>query len=255
MNITRRSDMLRVYRIGGNLAAMQPDAPPLLEAVELRKSYGGREALKGVSFEARRGELVACIGPNGAGKTTLLTILAAIQPADSGEVRAEARAGWVPQQAALYRKLTVAENLRLFARLERVPDVEQAVERMLDQTALEERAEELVSKLSGGNRQRVNVAIGLLSSPPVLLLDEPSAALDPRQRERLWDFIGALAEDGTTIVYSTHFVSEAEHHADRVLVLADGEQLYWGEPAGLRPAGGDVDFERAFVSFLEQRGH
>src|SRR3954470_12817273 len=105
MNSKRRSDMLRVYRIAGNLAAMQPDAPPLLEAVELRKSYGSREALKGVSFEARRGELVACIGPNGAGKTTLLTILAAIQPADSGAVRSEGPAGWVPQQAALYPKL------------------------------------------------------------------------------------------------------------------------------------------------------
>jgi ABC-2 type transport system ATP-binding protein len=258
MNITLRSDMRRVYRIAGNLAGMHTDAPPLLEAVELRKSYGGREALKGISFEARSGELVACIGPNGAGKTTLLTILAAIQPPDSGSVTTAGRVGWVPQQPALYAKLSVAENLRLFARLERVPDVEQAVAQMLAQAGLEDRAEEQVAKLSGGNRQRVNVAIGLLPSPPVLLLDEPSTALDPRQRERLWDFIGALARGGTSVVYSTHVVSEAERHADRVLVLADGERLFWGSPAELEelvPSDGDADFEQAFVSFLQQRGH
>jgi ABC-2 type transport system ATP-binding protein len=244
MNITRRSDMRRVYRIAGNLAVMHTDAPPLLEAVELWKSYGGREALKGVSFEARRGELVACIGPNGAGKTTLLTVTAA------------GRVGWVPQQPALYARLSVAENLRLFARLERVPDVEEAVAGMLEQTALADRADERVEHLSGGTRQRVNVAIGLLSKPPVLLLDEPSTALDPRQRERLWDFIDALAQTGTSVVYSTHVVSEAERHAHRVLVLADGERLFWGTPPQLKQlVASNGDFERAFVSFLHQRGH
>ena len=128
-------------------------------------------------------------------------------------------------------KLSVAENLRLFARLERVPDVEQAVERMLAQTGLADRADEQVARLSGGNRQRVNVAIGLLSSPPVLLLDEPSAALDPRQRERLWEFVGALAErrhDGR-VLDARDLGGGA--HADRVLVLADGEQLFSGTPA------------------------
>jgi ABC-2 type transport system ATP-binding protein len=249
--------MRRVYRIAGNLAAMQPDAPPLLEVVEVRKSYGGREALKGVSFQVGRGELVACIGPNGAGKTTLLTILAAVQPADSGTVSAQGRVGWVPQQPALYAKLSVAENLRLFARLDQVPDVEEAVGRMLAQADLADRADEQVARLSGGNRQRVNVAIGLVSSPPLLLLDEPSTALDPRQRERLWDFVGTIAAEGKSVVYSTHVVSEAERHADRVLVLADGEQLFSGTPAELAEAvpHPSDSFERAFVSFLEQQGH
>jgi ABC-2 type transport system ATP-binding protein len=249
--------MCRVYRIEGNLAVMQTDGVPLLEAAELRKSYAGREALKGVSLEARRGELVACIGPNGAGKTTLLTILAEIQRPDSGTVRTGGRVGWVPQQPALYGKLSGAGNLRLFARLEQVGDVEATVARMLEQTGLSERADEQVSRLSGGNRQRVNVAIGLLASPPVLLLDEPSAALDPRQRERLWRFVGALAEQGTTVVYSTHAVSEAERYASRVLVLADGERLFWGTPGELERtvASGNGDFESAFVSFLRQHGH
>jgi ABC-2 type transport system ATP-binding protein len=253
--------MRRVYRIAGNLAAMRTDAPPLLEADELRKSYGGRQALKGVSLEAHEGELIACIGPNGAGKTTLLTILAQIQRPDSGTFTTAGEVGWVPQQPALYGKLSVAENLRLFARLERVADVDGAVAEMLDETGLAERRDEQVSRLSGGNRQRVNVAIGLLASPSVLLLDEPSAALDPRQRERLWRFIGRLAERGTTVVYSTHAVSEAERYATRVLVLADGERLFWGTPAELEQAvTGDTgdfenDFEAAFVSFLRERGH
>src|SRR2546430_13293539 len=99
---------------------MQTDPVPLIEAVELRKSYGGREALKGVSLEAGEGELVACIGPNGAGKTTLLTILANVQNPDSGTMSTSGRVGWVPQQPAFYGKLSVVENLRLFARLEKV---------------------------------------------------------------------------------------------------------------------------------------
>ena len=241
---------------------MRTDAAPLLQAVELRKSYGGREALKGVSLEAREGELIACIGPNGAGKTTLLTILANIQPADSGTTTAGGRVGWVPQQPALYGKLSVAENLRLFARLDGVVDLEGTVARMLAETGLEERADEQVVRLSGGNRQRVNVAIGLLNDPSVLLLDEPSAALDPRQRARLWEFVGGLAARGTTVLYSTHMVSEADRHATRVLVLADGERLFWGTPAELAAtvvADGETrdasDFEGAFVSFLRQRGH
>jgi ABC-2 type transport system ATP-binding protein len=234
------------------------DLGVVLEATAIVKRFGEREALKGVSLSASRGELVAVIGPNGAGKTTLLSILAGIQKPDGGTVsRAPREIGWVPQQAALYGKLTVAENLRLFARLEKCPDVNGAVERMLDQAGLEERAGDPVSELSGGNRQRVNIAIGLLAQPDVLLLDEPSAALDPRQRERLWEFILALAERGTTVVYSTHNVQEAERHAIKVVVLADGERLFDGSPRELEQVVGatDLDFEEAFVAFLHQRGH
>ena len=144
----------------------------------------------------------------------------------------------------------MAENLRLFARLEMVADVERVVAGMLEQTALADRARDEVGKLSGGNKQRVNIAIGLLGDPAVLLLDEPSAALDPRQRERLWEFIGAL---GTSVVFSTHDVGEAERFADRVVVLADGELLFTGAPQEL--VGDDPDFEAAFVRFLHERGH
>ena len=222
------------------------------------KRFGDRVALRDVSFEAADGELVAVIGPNGAGKTTLLSIVGGLLRADAGEVsRPPREVGWVPQQGAVYSKLSVAENLRLFARLEKVSDPEAAVERMLDQTGLRERARDELGKLSGGNRQRVNIAVGLLADPPVLLLDEPSSALDPRQRERLWEFILNLARGGTTVVFSTHDVGEAERYADRVLVLADGELLFAGTPGELESAVGDGarDFETAFVRFLHAKGH
>ena len=234
------------------------DTVATLSARALSKHFGMRRALDDVSFELRGGELVALIGPNGAGKTTLLSILAGVMRPTSGEITRTAREiGWVPQQPALYSTLSVAENLRLFARLEKLSDPEAAVARMLEQTGLADRADEEVGRLSGGNQQRVNIAIGLLAQPAALLLDEPSAALDPRQRERLWDFIGSLAHGGTTVVFSTHNVGEAERYADRVLVLVDGELLFTGTPGELeRTVGGaSRDFEAAFVRFLHDRGH
>ena len=233
--------------------------PPLLEATAIEKSFGRRAALRGVSLAAEAGEVVAVIGPNGAGKTTLLSIVAGIQRPDAGSVTTRAsEVGWVPQQPSLYGKLTVAENLRLFARLEGCGDVAGAVEAMLRQTGLESRAGDQVATLSGGNRQRVNIAIGLLADPPVLLLDEPSASLDPRQRERLWEFLRAHADAGTAILFTTHNVAEAERHADRVIVLADGELLFSGSARELEEAvGGEAGhgFEGAFVTFLRERGH
>jgi ABC-2 type transport system ATP-binding protein len=234
------------------------EAAPVLEAVGLLKRFGDRTALRDVSLAARPGELVAVIGPNGAGKTTLLSILAGILPPDGGSVSRQPReVGWVPQQAAVYGKLTVEENLALFARLEGVPDPDAAVARMLELTGLGERAGDQASELSGGNRQRVNIAIGLVAEPEVLLLDEPTAALDPRQRETLWEFVMRMAGEGTTVLYATHNVQEADRYADRVIVLADGEPLFEGSPRELEQVVGTtgLDFERAFVEFLHQRGH
>jgi len=232
-------------------------AGPALAARGVAKRFGRREALREVTFEALPGELVAVIGPNGAGKTTLLSILAGLQRPSRGTLsRAPQEIGWVPQHAALYRKLTVRENLALFARLEKAD--EGAVDRALELTGLAERSGDVLSTLSGGNQQRVNIAIGLLADPPVLLLDEPSSSLDPRQRERLWSFITGLVADAcTTVVWSTHDVGEAERYADRVLVLADGELLFTGSPQALHDevGGSQRDFEAAFVRFLHDRGH
>src|ERR687895_813633 len=201
------------------MAASRTDAPEALRAESLSKSYGARRALQDFSFSAAPGELVAIIGPNGAGKTTLLQILAGALAPTTGRVSLDSRdVGWVPQQPAIYSKLSVRENLRLFARLERVADVDGRVERMLDQAGLADRAGDPVGTLSGGNRQRVNIAVGLLGDPSVLLLDEPSSSLDPRQRER----------------------------------------LFAGTPDELERATGEheaIDFEGAFVRFLRARGH
>jgi ABC-2 type transport system ATP-binding protein len=238
-----------------------------LEARELVKRYGEREALRGVSFAAAPGELVAVIGPNGAGKTTLLSILAGILDPDGGALLVGSGAvGWVPQQAALYRRLTVEENLLLFARLEKHPDPRASVAEMLELTGLGERRAEIVARLSGGNQQRINIAIGLLARPSVLLLDEPSVGLDPRQRARLWEFVGGLAGRGTTVIFSTHDIQEAERYGGRLLVLADGEALFDGSADELREtvrresedavaAAADRDFESAFVAYLHHRGH
>jgi ABC-2 type transport system ATP-binding protein len=161
--------------------------------------------------------------------------------------------GWVPQQAALYSKLTVAENLELFARLERVADPRETLAAMLGQTGLAERAGDQLGQLSGGNRQRVNVAAGLLGDPPVLALDEPSASLDPAQRERLWRFVGGLTAAGRAVIYSTHNPAEAQRHADRLLVLDGGRLVFDGTCAQLfeRAGEGEQDLERALVAFLE----
>jgi len=235
-----------------------------LEVQGIVKRFGEREALRGVSFAAGPGERVAVIGPNGAGKTTLLSIMAGITSPDEGEVRETngGAIGWVPQQAALYRRLTVEENLLLFARLEGHEEPRRSTEEMLELCGLVERRGEIVARLSGGNQQRINIAIGLLSRPAVLLLDEPSVGLDPRQRARLWEFVLGLAAHGTTVVFSTHDIQEAERYGQRLLVLADGESLFDGPTEALReavrreaPEAADSDFETAFVAYLHHRGH
>jgi ABC-2 type transport system ATP-binding protein len=250
----------------GRAAVSEPAGEPVLSVRGVAKRFGAREALRDVSFEAGAGELVAVIGPNGAGKTTLLSIVAGALRPSAGSVSLPPRrvgrgVGWVPQTPAIYSRLSVAENLDLFARLERVADPAATVAAMLGQTGLRERAAERVDRLSGGNRQRVNIAVGLLADPPALALDEPSSSLDPRQRERLWRFVAGLTERGRCVLFSTHNVAEAERYAQQVLVLADGELLFSGSPRELvRAACGDLspahpDFEAAFVEFLRKRGH
>jgi ABC-2 type transport system ATP-binding protein len=232
-------------------------------ASNLRKELAGNVLFDGVSFSVERRDRVALSGPNGAGKTTLLSILAGIAAADEGSIHLPGGAvGWVPQQAALYRRLSVEENLLLFARLEGHADPRASVEEMLELTGLRERRSELVARLSGGNQQRVNIAVGLLARPVVLLLDEPSVGLDPRQRARLWEFVSRLAGGGTTVIFSTHDIQEAERYGQRLLVLADGEALFDGTPAELReavrreaPEAASSDFETAFVAYLHHRGH
>jgi ABC-2 type transport system ATP-binding protein len=133
---------------------------------------------------------------------------------------------------------------------------------MLELTSLSERRGDQVANLSGGNQQRINIALGLLSHPVALLLDEPSVGLDPRQRARLWEFVSGLAGAGTSVLFSTHDIQEAERYGQRMVVLADGEGLFDGTAADLRgavareaPEAADKDFETAFVAYLRHRGH
>ena len=203
------------------------------------------------------------IGPNGAGKTTLLSILAGItrarlrrrSTAPTGEV------GWVPQQAGLYRRLTVEENLRLFARIEGVDDVEGTVERMLEQTGLDDRRDDQVSSLSGGNQQRINIAIGLLGDPRCCCSTSPARGSTRASGCGSGSSSPVSHKGGTTVIYSTHQIEEASHYGDRLVVLADGETLFDGSfpssgapPARVRRAT-TADPENDFVRFLRKRGH
>ena len=198
------------------------------------------------------------VGPNGAGKTTLLSILAGVQRPSAGSVSraARARSAGRPSSRRSTRSSRSRRTCGLFARLEKVADPEAAVERMLEQTGLAERARERVERLSGGNRQRVNVALGLIADPPVLALDEPSSSLDPGQRERLWEFIGAAGrarhERGVLDPQSSARCSATP---TRAIVLADGELLFDGSPADLiaasgRGEGGDFWRARSSRSWL-----
>lgn len=221
---------------------MQP-----LAADNLKKRFGDREVVNGVSFEVGAGEVVALVGPNGAGKTTMLSMLAGVLRPDSGRLTVGLGGiGWVPQRAAVYPKLTIRENFKLFARMERVDDRPAAVARTADRVGLTDRLDDRVGRLSGGMRQRVSIGIGLIADPGVLLLDEPSAALDPLQRNRLWDLLDGLAGQGVAIVYSSHLEAEVENHADRVVVLDGGRLLYDGPPSKL----GSEGFEAAFIEVL-----
>ncbi|HEY2074158.1 MAG TPA: ABC transporter ATP-binding protein [Gaiellaceae bacterium] len=193
----------------------------LLRALRVARRYGDVVALAPTDLELNPGETVALVGANGAGKSTLLAILAgAIEPSE-GTVETHARVGWVPQRPAHYSRLSARENLELFARLEGVRDVRRAASQMLERFALppEERPS---GDLSVGNRQRLNVALALLGEPQVLLLDEPTASLDPGQRRRVWEVADALRAEGGAVCFATQNLEEIEH-ATRTIVLQDGQ--------------------------------
>jgi ABC-type multidrug transport system ATPase subunit len=189
----------------------------LLRAAGVARRYGEVEALAATDLDLGAGETVALVGPNGAGKSTLLAILAGALEPTAGRVERTARIGWVPQRPAHYARLTVRENLALFAELE---DVDRArVGVLLDRFELP--ADRASGDLSIGNRQRLNVALSLLAEPRVLLLDEPTAALDPVQRRRVWEVVDDVRRAGGAICFATQNVEEVAH-ADRVVALQHG---------------------------------
>jgi lipooligosaccharide transport system ATP-binding protein len=219
-----------------------------MSAIELQgvvKRFGPITAVDGLDLEVPEGICLGLLGPNGAGKSTTMRLLTGQAIADSGQLRvlgyelpAEAKAaraemGVVPQLDNLDIDVTVEDNLAVFARLYRVPDVREAVERSLALARLSGRRRDAVDRLSGGMRRRLLLARGLVHRPRLMLLDEPTVGLDPQIRTELWSLIDGLRAEGTTILMSTHYIEEAQRLADEVAVMAAGKIIARGRPAEL----------------------
>lgn len=214
-----------------------PARAALLEAIDLRKSYGNRIAVDGLSFAISAGEVVGLLGPNGAGKTTTLSILASILEPDSGRVLLHGRRaaadpdvarrlrGFVPQSLALYPTLTVRQNVWHFARMQGLTRAEARVEcvRALRAVGLEERGNDAMQALSGGMKRRLNLACGIAHRPALLLLDEATVGVDLESRERIFSLVRHLRSEGAAVIYSTHTMEEAERVCDRVLLIDRGK--------------------------------
>lgn len=205
-------------------------AAALLEARSVDRRFGARVGVTEIDFSVGPGESVALVGANGAGKSTLLALLAGALDPTGGEVlrtTATRRVGWVPQRPAVYGKLTALENLEHFARLEAVARPSERAAELLE---LVEITTDRVpaSSLSGGNQQRLNLAIALLGDPDVLLLDEPTSSLDPRQRRRFWEIARTLPERGGALVFATQHLSEVDENASHVMLLEAGNSVFAG---------------------------
>jgi ABC-2 type transport system ATP-binding protein len=209
---------------------------------DLRKNYGEHEALRGVSFEIREGEVFSLLGPNGAGKTTTIEILEGYRRRDGGEVSVlgidpahgssawRGRIGVVLQSSAMYENLTVRESLALFAGYYERP---RPVDEVIAVVGLQEKEYSLVRKLSGGQRRRLDFGLALVGDPELIFLDEPTTGFDPAARRAAWQTIRSLRELGTTILLTTHYLDEAEQLSDRVAVLREGRIVATGAPADL----------------------
>ena len=216
-----------------------------VEVRELRKSYDGVEAVRGISFELRTGEVFGLLGPNGAGKTTTVEILEGYRRPDAGEVSVlgvdprsagtdwRERIGVVPQSGELFPNLTVIEHLKLFAGYYTDPRPPREV---LELIGLEEKAGSKTRTLSGGQKRRLDLGIALVGDPELLFLDEPTTGFDPGARRAAWETIKALRSLGKTILLTTHYIEEAQRLADRVAVLRQGAIVAAGTPAELTAA-------------------
>jgi ABC-2 type transport system ATP-binding protein len=215
---------------------------PAVEVNDLRKNYGEHEALRGVSFEIRQGEVFSLLGPNGAGKTTAIEILEGYRRRDGGTVTVlgtdparasrewRGRVGVVLQSSAMYENLTVRESLALFAGYYEHP---RPVDEVVAVVGLEEKADALVRRLSGGQRRRLDFGLALVGDPELIFLDEPTTGFDPAARRAAWRTISSLRELGKTILLTTHYLDEAEQLSDRVAVLREGRIVATGAPAEL----------------------
>ncbi|HSK94071.1 MAG TPA: ABC transporter ATP-binding protein [Candidatus Angelobacter sp.] len=212
-------------------------AAPVLECRDLRKSFGDRVAVDGVGFTIGSSETYGLLGPNGAGKTTTISMVCGLLVRDAGEVRVNGRpldvnavdakreVGYVPQDLAIYPELTARENLRFFGELYGINGAElrSRIDEVLEIIGLPDRADDRTDSYSGGMKRRLNIGIGLLNRPALLVLDEPTVGVDPQSRNAILASVEQLGEQGMAILYTTHYMEEAERLCDRVGIIDEGK--------------------------------
>ena len=226
-------------------ASSIPTSNPPLHVDALVKRFGAVTAVDGITLELRSGECLGLLGPNGAGKSTLIRSIVGRVIPDSGSIqvfgaRADSTAarnalGWIPQELALYPRLTCRENLESFGRYHGLAGVslEQAVVRCLDWSTLTDRGHDLVKNLSGGMKRRLNMAAGLIHEPRLVLMDEPTVGVDPQSRNHIFEMIEKLRDGGMSIIYTTHYMEEAERLCDRIAIVDHGRIIALGTSADL----------------------
>lgn len=214
----------------------------ILVVSDLRKRYGDKEVVKGISFNVKKGEIFGILGPNGAGKTTTLEMIEALRPIDGGDVtlagldvktqpwKVKEVIGIQLQSSSFYDKLTLVEQLNMFASIygTKVNAME-----LLAEVELEDKAKSYVEQMSGGQKQRFSIATALVNNPKVLFLDEPTTGLDPQARRHLWDLIQKIRDKGITVMLTTHYMEEAELLCDRVAVMDAGKIISLDTPKNL----------------------
>ena len=214
----------------------------MIEIKDITKSYGRHKVLQNVSFEIMEGELFGLLGPNGAGKSTLIDILTGIKSMDSGEIfingksiktdKVEIRKhlGLVPQDIALLEELNAVDNLEYFGGLYGLAgqELKSQIEKLLEVAGLTDKKKEKVKNYSGGMKRRLNIAVAMLHNPSILILDEPTVGVDAQSRQHIFDYIQSLAEQGTTILYTSHYMEEIETLCKRVFILDLGEEVAYG---------------------------
>ena len=239
-----------------------------LVATDLHKSFNEQKAVNGVSFAIHKKEIFGLLGPNGAGKTTTIRILSTVLEADRGDatiggysVRRDAEEvrgliGVCPQELALYEDLSATDNLVFFGRMSGMGGKEARAQAMahLELMGLSERAKGKVDKFSGGMKRRVNLAVGLMGQPQLLFLDEPTVGIDPQSRNNIFETIDGLRRGGMTVLYTTHYMEEADRLCDRVAIMDGGEIIAMDTPYELRGQIGDPDKVTLEDVFLKLTG-
>jgi len=227
----------------------------ILEVKELVKKYADFTAVKGISFDIKKGEIFSLLGPNGAGKTTTISVLSTLYMPTSGDatigghsVTKEPMAvrnliGVVPQELALYDDLTARENLVFWGQMYGLSGkaLKTRVEEVLEQIGLADRAKERVKAYSGGMKRRVNIGVGLLHKPSLLFMDEPTVGIDPQSRRAILDSVKDLNKQGMTVLYTTHYMEEAQELSDRVGIIDHGELIALGTQAELTKQVGEME--------------